>query len=79
MQKKEIHTLIIDLSNFDVIEKSDAERIYQLCSSLNAVSVSYYLSGLTETLKEDARHLNEGLEDLVIYPDVWSALKVCCL
>lgn len=78
-RKKEIHTLIIDLSNFDVIEKSDAERIYQLCSSLNAVSISYYLSGLTETLKEDARHLNEGLEDLVIYPDVLSALKVCCL
>ena len=78
-RKKEIHTLIIDLSNFDVIEKSDAERIYQLCSSLKAVSISYHLSGLTETLKEDARHLNEGLEDLVIYPDVLSALMVCCL
>lgn len=76
-RKKEIHTLIIDLSNFDVIEKSDAERIYQLCSSLKAVSISYLLSGLTETLKEDARHLNEGLEDLVTYPDVLSALKVC--
>lgn len=76
-RKKEIHTLIIDLSNFDVIEKSDAERIYQLCSSLKAVSISYHLSGLTETLKEDARHLNEGLEDLVTYPDVLSALKVC--
>lgn len=44
-RKKEIRSLIIDLSNFDVIEKFAAERIYQLCSSLKAVGISYHLSG----------------------------------